>query len=91
MSQCAYPIFVTFMFFQPVAKAQDGGLVGQAGKLIELGKLAVQRGVEEGFFHAGIGQRERLLQKVDTQHGLQGKRRSAVAPEFLRSLVKVAA
>ena len=50
-----------FVLFQPVAKAQDSGLVGQAGELIEPGKLAVQRGVEEGLLHCRIRQREPLL------------------------------
>ena len=40
---------------------------------IELGKLPVDRGVKEGFFHRQIRQGEPLLHAVDAQHGLQCK------------------
>lgn len=67
------------MFLQSVtwtwgfAKAQDGGLIGQAGKLLKLGELAVQRRVEERLFHAGVRQGEPLLHEVNAQHGQQRK------------------
>ena len=67
------------MFFQPVAKSQDGGLIGQTKKFVQLGKLPVKRRVKEGFFHGGVGQREPQMHKVDSQHGLYGKGRSASA------------
>ena len=40
---------------------------------IEPGKLPVDRGVKEGFFHALVGQIKPLLHAVDAHHGLQGK------------------
>ena len=39
---------------QPMFESKDGGLIRQAAKLLELGKLPVQRGVKEGFFHGGV-------------------------------------
>jgi len=59
-----------------VAKAQDGALIGQTGELLELSKLAVQRGVEEGLFHRRIAQRKPQLQEVNAQHGFQRKGRA---------------
>ena len=67
------------VLFQPVAKPQDGALVRHTGKLVEPGKLAVQRGVKEGFLHRRVRQAEPLLKEVNAQHRLQGKGRSAVA------------
>ena len=67
------------MFLQPVAKAQDGALIGQAAELLELGKFPIQRGVEKGFFHSRIAQREPQLQEVDAQHGFQREGRATDA------------
>ena len=67
------------VLLQPMAKPQDGALVRQASIPIELGKLAVQRHVEKGFFHRRVRQAEPLLKEVNAQHRLQGKGRSAVA------------
>ena len=50
----AQNLLCEFVLLQAVAKAQDAALIRQAGECIELGKLAVQRGVEEGLFHTGI-------------------------------------
>ena len=44
------------VFLQPVAKPKNGALIGQAGKLTEPGKLAVQRHVKEGFLHRRVRQ-----------------------------------
>ncbi|CQR41666.1 conserved hypothetical protein [Thiomonas sp. CB3] len=64
--------------FEQVAKPQDGALVGQArGADIKLGKFAVQRDVVQGLFHRRIGVPEELLQQVNAQHDLGGKRRPA--------------
>jgi hypothetical protein len=51
---CGQDLLSQFALFQPVAKAQYGGLVGQAGELLKLRKLAQHGGVKEGFFHCGI-------------------------------------
>ena len=67
-----------FVPFQPVAKAQDGALIGHSCMGIELGKLAVDRGVKESFLHAQIRQVEPLLHAMDAQHGLQCKGRAAI-------------
>ena len=67
-----------FVLLQPVAKAQDGALVGQACEFFKLRKLAVQRGVKESFFHAGVRQGEPLLKEVRAQHGLQRERRTTL-------------
>jgi len=50
----AQNLLCEFVLLQAVAKAQDAALIGQAGECIGLGKLAVQRGVEEGLLHTGI-------------------------------------
>jgi hypothetical protein len=50
-------------------------------KLRQLGKLAVQRYIEEGLCHGRVGQGEPLLHEVGTQHGLQREWRPAV-PAF---------
>ena len=65
---------------QPVPESKDGGLIWQAAKLLKLGKLPVQRGVKESFFHGGVRQGEPLLYEVRAQHGLKTKRWSAGAP-----------
>ena len=60
-----------------VSKAQDGALVGQSGDArIELGKLAVQRDVMQGLFHGRVGVSKELLQQMNAQHHLSGKRRA---------------
>lgn len=64
-----------------MGKAQDDALIWQAAMHIELGKLAVQRGVEEGLFHCRVRQAEPLLHEVHPQHRLQRKGR-AFAPTF---------
>ena len=61
------------VLLQPVAKAQDGALIGHSAMSIKPGKLPVDRGVKEGFFHRQIRQGEPLLHAVDAQHGLQSK------------------
>ena len=67
--------FGQLVFFQPVAKSEDGALVKQASMRVQLGKLAVQRSVKEGFLHRRIRQAAPLLEKVNAQHRLQGKGR----------------
>ena len=61
------------VFFQPVAKPQDGALVRHTGELIEPGKLTVQRCVKKGFFHRRVRQAKPLLQEMRAQHCLQRK------------------
>jgi len=62
------------VLFEQVAKAQDSGLIRHAGHAsIETGELAVKRGVVQCLFHRRIRQAEQLLQKVNAQHGLDGK------------------
>ena len=68
-----------FVFPQPVAKAQEGALIGQAGELLELGEFPIQRRIEESFFHDRIAQREPQLQEVNAQHGFQRKGRATRA------------
>ena len=68
------------MCLQPVPESKDGGLIWQAAKLLKLGKLPVQRGVKESFFHGGVRRGEPLLYEVRAQHGLKTKRWSAGAP-----------
>ena len=43
-----------FVFLQSVSKSRNGGLIGQATKLFQLGKLPLQRNVKEGFFHRRV-------------------------------------
>jgi hypothetical protein len=69
------------VLFQPVSKSKNGGLIRQAAKLLELGKLSVQRGVKEGLFHGWIRKCEPLLHEMCAQHGLKAKRWSA-SPAF---------
>jgi hypothetical protein len=61
------------VFLQPVAKTKNGRFIWQAGELLQLGKFAVQRGIEEGFLHGGVRQREPLLHEVDAQYRQQRK------------------
>ncbi len=61
-----------------MTKAQDGALVRHSAMSIEPGKLPVDRGVKEGFFHTLVGQIKPLLHAVDAHHGLQGKGWAAV-------------
>ena len=68
------------VFFQAVAKPQNSALVGQPPTGVELGKLAVQRHVKEGFLHRRVRQAAPLLQKMRAQHCLQLKRWPAGAP-----------
>ena len=61
--------------FEQVAKAQDGALIGQvvlAG--IQASELTEHRRVVQRLFHARVRQVEPLLQEMDAQHGLHGKR-----------------
>jgi hypothetical protein len=67
------------VLLQAMAESQDGALIRQANVIAQAHKLAVQRGVEEGFFHARVRQVEPLLQEVRTQHRQQRKRRSTGA------------
>ena len=69
-----------FVFLQPVRKPQDGALVRHAPIHIELGKLAVQRGVKEGFLHRRPRQAAPLLKKVNAQNRLLNR------PEFCGGL-----
>jgi hypothetical protein len=62
------------VLLQSVAKPQDGALTGQSAKGAQLGEFAVQRCVEEGFFHGRVRQAEPLLHEVHPQHGLQGEK-----------------
>lgn len=55
------------VFFQPVAKAQGGALVGEASKLLKQRKFLVHRRVNERLFHGSVGQRELLLHEVHPQ------------------------
>ena len=59
--------------FHAVSKAQDGRLISQAGELLELGKRAMRRGVEERFFHTGGRAREPSLHEAAAQHRRQMK------------------
>ena len=59
-------------------KAQDGALIGHSAMCIKPGKLPVDRGVKEGFFHRQIRQGEPLLHAVNAPHGFQGKGWAAV-------------
>jgi hypothetical protein len=61
------------VFLQPVTEPKNGALIRQASKGAQLGKFAVQRCVEKGFFHGRVRQAEPLLHEVHTQHGFQGK------------------
>ena len=66
------------VFLQQVAEPQDRALVGQPHHALgQLRKLAEQRHVEKRLFHGRVRQAEPLLQEVDAQHRLDGKRRPA--------------
>jgi hypothetical protein len=69
--------FVVGVGFEQVPKAQDGALVGQAlFAHVQPRELAKQGHVVQRFFHGGIRALGPLLQEVDAQHGLDGKRRT---------------
>jgi hypothetical protein len=66
-----------FVRLQQVAKAQDRALVGQArGPVVQAGELAVHRHLVQRFFHRRVTQPEPLLQEMNAQHCLDGKRRT---------------
>ena len=66
------------VLFQQVPEAQDGALVGQALRTrINADERRVQRYIVQGLFHRRIGVPEPLLQEVNPQHQLAGKRRTA--------------
>ena len=66
------------VLFEQVSKAQDGALVRQTGDArIQVGKLALQRDIVQGFFHGRFGMPEELLKQMNAQHYLNGKRRPA--------------
>jgi hypothetical protein len=46
-------LFGELVPFEPMAKAQNGELFGQAGKFTQHGKIPVQRHVKKRFFHGG--------------------------------------
>jgi hypothetical protein len=56
------------VLFEQVAKAQDADPVGDALDAGEARKLAVQRGLEQGFFHGQVTQTEPLLEEMNAQH-----------------------
>ena len=66
--------------FKQMAKAQNRDTVWQSFAVGEARKLAVQRDIEQRFFHRHIAQTEPLLQQVQAQHGFVLKR---WAPRFL--------
>ena len=57
---CGEHLLCQFVSLQSMAEPQDGALIGQASMGIELGKLPVERGVTEGFFHAQVRQAKPL-------------------------------
>ena len=63
------------VLLEHVSKAQDGAFIRQSGDArIELGKLAVQRDVMQCLFHGRVGMPKELLQQMNAQHHLSGKR-----------------
>ena len=66
------------VLLQPVAKPQNGALIGHSSMGIKACKLPVDRRVKEGFFHRQIRQGEPLLHAVNAQHSFQGKGWAAV-------------
>ncbi len=62
------------VFFKQVAKTQDAAQVGSVLDAGEACKLAVQRGLEQGFFHGQVAQAEPRLQEMNAQHRYQPKR-----------------
>jgi len=65
--------------FQEMAKAQDGGLIGDAGHArVQVSKLPVQGYVMQALFHGRVGVPKELLQQMDAQHHLKRKGRAPV-------------
>jgi len=63
------------VYFEHVAKPHDGALVGQtAHACIQVGKLLVQRDVVQLLFHGRVGVTKELLEQMNAQHHLCGKR-----------------
>lgn len=66
------------VFFEQMAKPQNGGFVRQPGDAcVQSGKLAVQGRIMQGFFHGRIRKTEPLLHEVDAQHGRYRKGRAS--------------
>lgn len=61
------------VFLQQVTETQDADPIGQSGVCTQSRKVAVQRRLEQGFFHGEVAQAEELLQQVQAQHGLVRK------------------
>ena len=59
------------------AKAQDADSVGHTISVAQASKGAVQRRIEQGFFHGEVAQTEQVLQQLKTQHGLVCKWRAS--------------
>ena len=77
VDRCQY-LLPQSVLFEQMAKAQDGALIGQACDAhIQVCKLAVKGDVVQGLFHGGVRVPEELLQQVNAQHHLGGKRRAA--------------
>jgi len=65
------------VLFEQMPKPQDGGLIGQArGAWVKASEFAIHTDVMQRLFHGRVTQAKPLLQKVDAQHGLYGKRRA---------------
>lgn len=61
--------------FERMAKSQNSAFVRQAcSPRVKSCKFTVQRRVVQRFFHGRVRQAIELLQDVDAQHGLHGKR-----------------
>jgi hypothetical protein len=59
-----------------MAKAQDRALIRRShDALIQVSKLLVQMNVVQGLFHGRVRVTKQLLQQLDAQHHLGGKRR----------------
>ncbi|MCY1245058.1 hypothetical protein D9M72_581710 [compost metagenome] len=69
-----------------MAKAQDGGLVGQAAHAVtQARELSVQRHIVQCLFHRRIAQSEPLLQVMNAQHRLDRERRpTSLGPRAVR-------
>ena len=67
-----------FVFLQPVAKPEDGALIGQASMGIKMRKLSVERYIKERLFQSKVRELKPLLQAVQAQHGLELKGWAAV-------------
>ncbi|MNZ84554.1 hypothetical protein D3C78_1033160 [compost metagenome] len=73
-----------FVPFQQAAEVEDGRFVRDPIQM-QLGKVAQDRHLVEGFLHRGIAVAEPVLHKVHTQHGGQWiGRPSAFAPRVVR-------